>query len=337
MIIRVKKKHFYFIYLPILLVLISIPIVVYAAETTETFSIAITTGTNDPVVYNVTTASITPISGSHFALVDILFNVTDADGVDDSNSGLNDSSAMVNITFSPGTANEYSRYNSTSCGIVGSNFNSGLDRTYNCTVAIRFYDNASTFWVINASVFDDSTSSGVGVMSQNTTQNITINSLSAIDLVDSDLALSAAIGSSNNELTLVLNNTGNFDFTYFNLTPFVLNATVTDFFMLGGESAERGSANFSFNTTPSASTSTGAGVGLENNTWINISDSYAFGGTEGVSISLPAAPPQDAVDINNANKSMYIYVDIPTAVGLTSSVTYNSSQSPDHRWIILAE
>ena len=132
----------------------------------------------------------------------------------------------------------------------------------------------------------------------------------------------------------MLNNTGNFDFTDFNITPFVLNASVTDFFMLGGETSERGTANFSFNTT--ASTSDGFGVGLENNTGINISDSYEFSGTEGLSISIPAALAQETTDIDLANKTMYIYIDVPTGVGLTSSVTYNSSQSPDRRWIIAA-
>src|SRR3989338_2276649 len=106
--------------------------------------------------------------------------------------------------------------------------------------------------------------------------------------------------------------------------------------MLGGEtSGVRGSANFSFNT--SASTGSGFGVGLENNTWINISDSYEFANNEGLSITLPSAPAQATTDINQANKTMYIYVDIPSGKGLSSSVTYNSSTSPDHRWIILAE
>ncbi|MBI2664946.1 hypothetical protein HYX10_06430, partial [Candidatus Woesearchaeota archaeon] len=87
----------------------------------------------------------------------------------------------------------------------------------------------------------------------------------------------------------------------------------------------------------SASTGSGFGVGLSNNTWINISDNYEFTSNEGLSISLPAAPGQTATDIGQANKTMYIYVDIPAGKGLTSDVTYNSSTSPDHRWIILAE
>jgi len=119
MIIRVKRRHFYRIYLPVLLLLLSVSIVTYAAETTDVFYIAVTTGVNDPIVYNVTAAQVTPSSGSHAANVAIRFNVTDADGVDDTNSGLNDSSAKVNLTLTPGTTNEYSRFNDTgNCEVI---------------------------------------------------------------------------------------------------------------------------------------------------------------------------------------------------------------------------
>ena len=283
-----------------------------------------------PIVYNVTAASVTPVAASHATNVAIRFNVTDADGVGDASSGLSDTTAKVNITFLPGETAEYSRFNDTgNCAVVESSFNDGQDRSYECIVAVRFHDNASLLWRINASVEDLESSTAY-----NSSQNLTINSLSAIELVSANLALSSPLGTNNNELTLVLNNTGNFEFTLLNLTPRVLNASITDFFMLGGEtSGVRGSANFSFNT--SASTGSGFGVGLENNTWINISDNYEFTNNEGLSITLPSAPGQTETDIDKANRTFYIYIDLPSV--LTSDVTYNSSLSPDHRWIILAE
>ena len=331
-----KKKRLFFVYLPLLFILISLPLLVHAGKVTESFSISVTTGTNSPTVYNVTAASITPVSASSANNVAVRFNITDADGVDDANSGINISRVIANITFLPGETAEYSRFNDTgNCDAVAT-FNGNQDRTYECIVAVTFYDNASALWRINASISDKASSSSEGSASYNSSQNLTVNSLSAIDLVNDNFALTAAIGTSNNEITLVLNNTGNFAFTYFNLTPRLLNASVTDFFMLGGEtSGTRGSANFSFNT--SASTGSGFGAGLENNTCINISDNYEFTNNEGLSITLPSAPGQTGLDISQANKTMYVYVDIPAGKGLTSDVTYNSSLSPDHRWIILAE
>ncbi|MBI2664486.1 hypothetical protein HYX10_04045 [Candidatus Woesearchaeota archaeon] len=204
--------------------------------------------TTAPIVYNVTSAQITPTAASHATNVVVRFNVTDADGADDADSGLDDTTAKVNITFLPGETAEYSRFNNTgNCATIAT-FNGDQDRTYECKVAIRYHDNASALWRINASVEDKSNSA-----SYNSSQNLTINSLSAIDLVNANLAASGSIGNQNLELTLVINNTGNFEFTYMNLTPRLLNASLTDFFMLGGEtSGTRGSANFSFQHQPAA-------------------------------------------------------------------------------------
>ncbi|MBI2664485.1 hypothetical protein HYX10_04040, partial [Candidatus Woesearchaeota archaeon] len=289
--VYMKKRLLYALpLLAILSALILSALIAHGAQVTESFSISVTTGTNSPTVYNVTLAQVTPTAASHATNVVVRFNVTDADGVDDDNSGINISEVRVNITFLPGETAEYSRFNNTgNCATIAT-FNGDQDRTYECKVAIRYHDNASALWRINASVRDKASSSGTGTASYNSSQNLTINSLSAIDLVNDNLALTAAIGSSNNELTLVINNTGNFAFTYFNLTPRLLNASTTDFFELGGENSgpARGTANFSFNT--SASTGSGFGVGLSNNTWINISDNYEFTSNEGLSISLPAAP-----------------------------------------------
>jgi hypothetical protein len=314
MILRVKKRYFYFICL--LLSLMALSTLGYAALTTQTFTVAVTTADNAPRVYNVTPAAVTPVSQNHRASLTIEFNVTDADGVAD----LVNSGARVNVSLGGVT-----RTNDTgNCEVVTSSFNGGTDRTYRCVVPIRYHDNASSLWTINATINDTA-----GNVAANYSQTATVNSLSALSMVSADIALSGSLGSTNNELTFILNNTGNFNFTKLNLTPYDLNASVTDFFKLGGETT-RGTANFSFNTTSSGS---GFGIGLLNATPINISKNYGSGNT-GLAVHLSPASGQNT-DIEYANRTFYIYIDIPNDKGLSSGVTYNTS--PALPWQIIAD
>jgi len=280
-----------------------------------------------PVVYNVTPATVTPVDGSYAAELNISFNVTDADGA----ATLDNSLARVNVTQFSGGVPFINRTNTTgNCIVQTSSFNGGKDRSYSCIVQIRYHDNA-TNWQINATISDTS-----GNVHGNYSQNATINSLSAFSFLSADIELSAGLGSNDNELTFIINNTGNFKFTKLNLTPYALNASLTDFYMLGGETDtnSRGTANFSFNTTTSTS---GWGVGLVNATGINITETYDSN-NEGISIHLSPAEGHDT-DITFANRTLYIYIDLPNNKGLSSGVTYNSSATGDccPSWSIIAD
>jgi len=280
-------------------------------------------GNTPPIIYNVTAPILTLIAGSHFATVNITFNVTDADGVDD----LTDATAGVNITLAGVTRQNTSG----NCQVITSSFNNGKDRTYSCLVAFRFHDNASDRWIVNATVTDSQDNIATNDTAADGAVNLTINSLTAFSLVLDSLTLSSGLSSTNNEVTFTVNNTGNVNFTGLNLTPYALNASITDFLMLGGETTEtRGSANFSFNTS---SSSLGFGIGLINATPINISNLYIADGT-GVTSTLPHAPFTDATDITFANRTFYIYIDLPNDKGLSSGVTYNTS--PALPWEIIA-
>jgi len=299
---------------------------VIGQPTTKTFTVAVTTADNAPVVYNVTPGTVTPVDGSYAAELNISFNVTDADGV----ANLDNTLARVNVTQFSGGVALINRTNTTGCIVQTSSFNGGLDRSYSCIVQIRYHDNA-TNWQINATIGDTT-----GNVHGNYSQNATVNGLSAFSFVSADLIISAGLGSTNNELTFIINNTGNFNFTKLNLTPFSLNASLTDIFMLGGETDtdSRGTANFSFNTSTSGS---GWGVGLVNATPINISENYDSN-NEGLSIHLSPAEGHDT-DITFANRTLYIYIDIPNDKGLSSGVTYNSSATGDccPPWSIIAD
>ena len=164
--ITVNKKHLTLAYTPFVLLLLAT--IAIAATTTNTFHIAVTTQANPPVVYNVTPGTVTPTAGSYLAELAISFNVTDPDGVGD----LDDTSAKVNVSLSGVTRTNESG----NCEVVTSSFNGGTDRTYRCIIHVRYYDNASSLWQINATVSD-----GTAVAS-NYSRFATVNSLSAFSL-----------------------------------------------------------------------------------------------------------------------------------------------------------
>lgn len=291
----VNKKRLYVVYLPILVIMASVG---FAATIGPVdLWVAVNTGNTAPVIYNVTPVTVTPVAGTDTE-VEILFNVSDADGT----GNLDDSSVAMNLSLI-GYAD---RTNDTgNCEVVESTFNGGTDRTYRCTVVLKYHDNASAFWVINISAADSA-----GSIARNNSENITVNSVSGFSLVSDALALSASLGSSDNQLSFTLNNTGNFDFSVVNVTPYNLNASITDIFVLSG--------NFSLNGTLSGS---GFGVNLANASGVNISEE----GNSNLSIQLN----KSNADGSGGHHASYIYIDIPNDKGLSSGVTYNSSYAWD--------
>ncbi|MBI2550475.1 hypothetical protein HYV83_04830 [Candidatus Woesearchaeota archaeon] len=309
---NLKKGRLRDIYIPAALFLLVLVGGVIAAQVgPKSLFVAVTTGNTAPIVFNNSVAlngTITLSDGSTTTQFVVAFNVTDSDGT----ANINDAKVGVNITF-----NGVKRSNNSGNCLVGAS--SSTTSAYSCIVVFNYFDNSTTLWEINLSAEDDAGSLAyndsrtAGNVAGGAGHNITVSSLSAFTLQTTSVVSSASLGTTNNELTIVVNNTGNFDFTILNVTPFNLNASLTDIFALNG--------NFSINAT--ASTTGGFGDNLQNATPRNITDSALL---SNVSATLPHKITGGAAD-NLGNRTLYIYVDVPSDKGLSSGVTYNSSRA----------
>jgi len=207
-----------------------------------------------PTVGNVTNGTVTLIDGG-IAEFTVTFNATDADG----NSDLDDTEAGVNVSFNGvKIGNNTGNCATTDIGSDG--------RQYSCIISFHYYLNSSPIWQINVTAGDGTVlvynDSQTADPLNSSSHNITINSLSAFQLqVNSTHKTGNSPNTNNIELTFVINNTGNFDFITLNITPYALNASLTDFFMLFH--------NFSINATPST---TGLGIFSEGNGAIKLTN-----------------------------------------------------------------
>ncbi len=303
------------IYVPAVIFLLVLSGIVIALEVNKPLYVAITLGNNAPIAFNKTVAintSITLTDGIKTEYV-VSFNVTDADGA----ANINTAAVGVNITL-----NGVKRSNNSGNCEFTNNGGDVLTRAYSCKVVFYYYDNASQLWEINLSAGDttgavghnDSQSPGSG----GAAHNVTVNSLSAFQMVQDSLVTSASLGDVNKELSFVVNNTGNFDFTLINVTPYDLNASLTDFFKLGynfsinaTQSTPGWGTNLT-NATPANFTATGDGLGGEISAILSHKTSLITGqgSTEGDT---------------RANRTLYIYIDVPNNKGLSTGVTYNAS------------
>jgi hypothetical protein len=269
--------------------------------------VAISIGNSPMTIFNASVSMVSPLTLIEGVETDITvyFNITNPDG----NADVNNATIKVNVSY-----NGMMRVNNTgNCINLGDP--SVTTRAYACKIAFKYYDNATNLWDINVSATDAG-----GVVAYNDSwrrgNNLTINSLSAFALQTASVATQASLGDSDKELSVIINNTGNFDFTLLNVTPFDLNATVTDFFRLNG--------NFSINATKSLG---GYGDNLMNGTPRNFTASQN---------QLSATMPHKIVNESDTlgNRTLYIYVDIPLNKGLSTGVTYNSS--PSMPWQLFA-
>jgi hypothetical protein len=294
-----KKGRLKDIYIPIIIFLMVLASGALAAQVTKTLWVAITITNNAPVVFNSSTtinASITLTEGGMTQFT-VNFNVTDPDGVND----INTTKTGVNITFNGVKRSN----NSGNCEITST---STLVRGYRCIVSFYYYDNASSFWEVNLSsgdYYSVVSNSSASLGSTSAAHNLSIGSLSAMQLGTPNLTATYSMGVTSQELTIIINNTGNFDFSMINVTPFDLNASTTDWFRLGG--------NFTVNATKS---STGLGYNITNGT------SYNFTEINSVLATLPhGTSAADTMD----NRTLYIYVTVPMNKGLSTGVPYNAS------------
>jgi len=163
-------------------------------------------GNEAPTIPYVMAVSAVTLNGGTTTNVEVSFNASDPNGFDDLDF------STGNVTFSkPGETDR----SSASCSAVQ---NTTLTSVVNCTVEMQFYDTDGTDWMINVSIADDA-----GVRAENTTTNVTVNSL---DYVSQDVLsvtwASVSAGSDDNEADNIINitNGGNQDYPYFNITGY---------------------------------------------------------------------------------------------------------------------
>ena len=216
MIIKIKKRS---LILLLIAVLASLPIVyAVASVVTGSFKVELVISNRNPTIrlLNATGFAVTPVSGSTSSIL-IAFNATDADAVEQIN-GTTGGRAIVNLTLgTPGNSQFRTQISCTNT-TLGSGSTGVV--TFTCTVNLQYYDNNSVNWVINLSVVDSNTGTGRND-SQGATPNVfTYNLLSALSLPYAAINFSSANLGTSNVLAyphLLLNNTGNDDFTRVNI------------------------------------------------------------------------------------------------------------------------
>ena len=180
---------------------------------------------------------------------------------------------------------------------------------------MRYYDNASSNWVINISVQDINGAIGRNSSDGSGPNTLTYNELSAISLPVAAINFSNVnLGAQNQPASspLILNNTGNVDFDMVNITAEDLAGTTTS-----GETISI--TNFFANFSNAMAT---GGIPLSTAT-INIpglgggNATIQHGHTDAVS------DYNDDVLGDKGNRSLFFWVDVPTS-GLSAQL-YNAT------------
>ena len=176
-----------------------------------------------------------------------------------------------------------------------------------CTVAMKYYDNSSSNWVVNVSIQDTSGQTG-----SNDTIRFTYNTISAISLPYAAINFSSVVLGQQNVLAypyLLINNTGNDDFTR-------LNISASDLVGTNVSSEKINVTNFGINTTNSSSNNRAAfpSDGVISLTDVN-SGTFAALNHGHTSAFAPNA--------DKGNISVFVWVNVPSS-GL-SSQNYNST------------
>jgi len=234
---------------------------------------------NPSYIPNITAVqSIAPQDPIEFSLKNISFTFT----VDDlnGNSTINISSAVVTVNNSGITRQ------SPAGSCIGVPINTTA-QNISCNISMQYYD-APGVWSINVSISDINND-----YVQNTTTAFTYNTLYAIALNTNLLDIGSLNAGTVNKSAgmLVLNNTGNFNYTLVQIKSYDL---------VNGSDIIAAS-NFRINITNVSS-----GFTLSNNTFVNITGAY-----------LPRGN-----DSGVGNESMYLYVDVPLGI---PAKKYNSA------------
>ncbi|MBR9676278.1 hypothetical protein GOV05_04680 [Candidatus Woesearchaeota archaeon] len=230
----------------------------------------IVTGNTAPIITWVETLSNQNPTEASTTLIEIQFNASDAE------NNFNHSSASLVI-------------NKSGVSKVGSCDNNTINSTatnYNCSVLL-YYNDLSGVWSVNVSVSDDNS-----LNDYDDTTSFTYNTLYAFRLEKSTISFSSAAPGSTNlnsgDDPQILNNTGNGNFSFINITAYELS---------NGAGAFIGPGNFTVNVTD------GKGTSLSS------------------MISIPSA-----VLYINTTQDLYFWMDVPTPLSNGTYTTNTSTQ-----------
>jgi len=257
-----------------MVLLVSVMAYFVVADTTCTsqdcsVSTSLTVGNSVPVITEVESGIVVTLTAETTATVNVLFNVTDANGF----GNLNDSTAQC-VGFKTGESDR----TSTSCAAQDQ---SGNDLRYNCSVNFQFFDAAASDWKWNCSVTDNSLASVF-----NDTVTLTVNALNFVDQNVTSFTWSTASSSINDQeanTAINFDNGGNQDYE----TALVTAYNATD----GGSNVIPATA-FALNNLTEAP----AGTQMADSTAVNISSLFTLQHGSGASedifayVDMPAVP-----------------------------------------------
>jgi len=309
MIVKIKKRN---LVLLIIAILISLPLVYAAASVVKaSFKVELVISNRNPtiVVNNITASlgssqfSVDPTAaGTTYVLIS--FNVTDADNI----TQINASKTVVNFTL--GTNSEY--YSNISA-VASSEFGTCKNTTatitvmiINCTIALPYYANASGNWRINISVQDI-----YGGIGRNDSAFFTVNVVSGLALPNAGINFSNVNIGQANVLAyphLLINNTGNDDFTQINMSAAALVGTTTT-------TENIAVTNFGVNTTNST---TNLRTAFPSNGVLTLTDTGA-----GANMKLLHGATSALQNADKGNISVFVWVNVPSS-GLSSQL-YNAT------------
>jgi len=310
MIIKIKRRNLTYFFNLVLIILTlalaSLPLAVYAPTTNTTrigFKVELTITNNNPTIniFNVSSFYVDPIAAGTAQVV-IVFNVTDADGA----GNINASKAVVNFTLGA-NSQFYTNASAQATSDQGSCTNSSTATNVvqiTCTVNLPYYANASNKWIANISISD--INNGVG---RNDTVSFTLNTVASLALPITFVNFSNVnVGQANVPSTpLILNNTGNNDFTQINISASALVGVTTP-------SQTIGATNFGANiTNSSVSYATFPATG-------NITLSNNAGGNAQL---LHGSTGAFGPNSDKGNQTVYFWVNVPSS-GLGSQL-YNGT------------
>jgi len=225
-------------------------------------------------------------------LVWFVFNVTDDDGQDD----IDEEGTRFNITLGSIGFSQW-RYNNTCINV--SKIPSKNRVVFNCSVFMRYFDNNSAEWYLNATGKDLSSAKAT-----NDSETFTYNELSGMSISVAYINWTDVNPGQNDQATaspLILNNTGNDDFDQINITASHLFSG-TDYLGVG---------NFTINSTDQTA---GKGMALNDTAQVILDGDSAFG----INLTLKHGHTAANFDYNDlligarGNQSLYFWVDIPS-------------------------
>ena len=303
MIIRIKKRK---LILALMLIVLSLPIAYAVASVVKVnFKVELVISNRNPVI-NFTNATIGAVDPTAAGTTNVLisFNVSDADGVNQ----INASTTVVNFTLGVN-----SQWYANVSAIASSEFGTCGNTTIsdivviNCTVALPYFVNASANWVVNISVKDK-----IGGKGTNDTIRFTVNTISGLALPYTAINFSSVNVGQQNVLAyphLLINNTGNDDFSRVNISASALVGTTTT-------SENIAVTNFGVNTTNSSANNRGAfpAGGVVALTDVN----------SGTFTTLNHGHTSDfAPNTDKGNISVFVWVNVPSS-GLSPQL-YNAT------------